>query len=55
QDNLLPEWKVAVQGDQLVVTLPIDWCEENRLLMQNLEKEHRYCQEQGWPLLFQLG
>ncbi|WP_421266601.1 exopolyphosphatase [Aeromonas veronii] len=54
-DNLLPEWKVAVQGDQLVVTLPIDWCEENRLLMQNLEKEHRYCQEQGWPLLFQLG
>ncbi|HHQ4764724.1 TPA: exopolyphosphatase [Aeromonas veronii] len=55
QDDLLPEWKVAVQGDQLVVTLPIDWCEENRLLMQNLEKEHRYCQEQGWPLLFQLG
>ena len=55
QDNLLPEWKVAVQGDQLVVTLPIDWCEDNRLLMQNLEKEHRYCQEQGWPLLFQLG
>lgn len=55
QDNLLPEWKVAAQGDQLVVTLPLDWCEENKLLMQNLEKEHRYCQEQGWPLLFQLG
>lgn len=55
QDNLLPEWKVAAQDDQLVVTLPLDWCEENKLLMQNLEKEHRYCQEQGWPLLFQLG
>lgn len=55
QDNLLPEWNVQAAGDQLVVTLPLDWCDENRLLMQNLEKEHRYCQEQGWPLLFQLG
>ncbi|MDU1142477.1 exopolyphosphatase [Aeromonas rivipollensis] len=55
QDNLLPEWRVQAAGDQLVVTLPTDWCEENRLLIQNLEKEHRYCQEQGWPLLFQLG
>lgn len=55
QDNLLPEWRVQAAGDQLVVTLPLDWCDENRLLMQNLEKEHRYCQEQGWPLLFQLG
>ncbi|MFA7259843.1 MAG: exopolyphosphatase, partial [Aeromonas bestiarum] len=53
QDNLLPEWKVQAAEDQLVVTLPIDWCDENRLLIQNLEKEHRYCQEQGWPLLFQ--
>lgn len=55
QDNLLPEWKVQAAEDQLVVTLPIDWCDENRLLIQNLEKEHRYCQEQGWPLLFQLS
>lgn len=55
QDNLLPEWKVQAAEDKLVVTLPIDWCDENRLLMQNLEKEHRYCQEQGWPLLFQLS
>ncbi|MFM4981634.1 exopolyphosphatase [Aeromonas caviae] len=55
QDNLLPEWNVLAAGDQLVVTLPLDWCDENKLLMQNLEKEHRYCHEQGWPLLFQLG
>lgn len=55
QDNLLPEWRVQAAGDQLVVTLPLDWCDENKLLMQNLEKEHRYCHEQGWPLLFQLG
>ncbi|MFQ2770947.1 exopolyphosphatase [Aeromonas caviae] len=55
QDNLLPEWNVQAAGDQLVVTLPLDWCDENKLLMQNLEKEHRYCHEQGWPLLFQLG
>ncbi len=55
QDNLLPEWNVQAAGDQLVVTLPLDWCDENKLLMQNLEKEHRYCQEQGWPLLFQLS
>ena len=41
QDNLLPEWKVQAAEDQLVVTLPTDWCEENRLLIQNLEKEHR--------------
>ncbi|WP_368162440.1 exopolyphosphatase [Aeromonas sp. s6] len=54
QDNLLPEWNVQAAGDQLVVTLPLDWCDENKLLMQNLEKEHRYCHEQGWPLLFQL-
>ncbi|MCU9925197.1 exopolyphosphatase [Aeromonas caviae] len=55
QDNLLPEWNVQAAGDQLVVTLPLDWCDENKLLMQNLEKEHRYCHEHGWPLLFQLG
>ena len=55
QDNLLPELNVQAAGDQLVVTLPLDWCDENKLLMQNLEKEHRYCYEQGWPLLFQLG
>ena len=55
QDNLLPELNVQAAGDQLVVTLPLDWCDENKLLMQNLEKEHRYCHEQGWPLLFQLG
>ena len=55
QDNLLAEWNVQAAGDQLVVTLPLDWCDENKLLMQNLEKEHRYCHEQGWPLLFQLG
>ena len=55
QDNLLPEWNVQAAGDQLVVTLPLDWCDENKLLMQNLEKEHRYCHEQGWPLLFLLG
>jgi exopolyphosphatase/guanosine-5'-triphosphate,3'-diphosphate pyrophosphatase len=55
QDNLLPDWHVQAASDQLVVTLPLDWCDENKLLMQNLEKEHRYCQEQGWPLLFQLG
>ncbi|MBL0517609.1 exopolyphosphatase [Aeromonas caviae] len=55
QDNLLPEWNVQAAGDQLLVTLPLDWCDENKLLMQNLEKEHRYCHEQGWPLLFQLG
>ena len=55
QDNLLPEWNVQAAGDQLVVTLPLDWCDESKLLMQNLEKEHRYCHEQGWPLLFQLG
>ncbi|MEI4957540.1 exopolyphosphatase [Aeromonas caviae] len=55
QDNLLPDWHVQAAGDQLVVTLPLDWCDENKLLMQNLEKEHRYCHEQGWPLLFQLG
>ncbi|MEI4987304.1 exopolyphosphatase [Aeromonas caviae] len=55
QDNLLPEWNVQAAGDQLVVTLPLNWCDENKLLMQNLEKEHRYCHEQGWPLLFQLG
>ncbi|MBS4721247.1 exopolyphosphatase [Aeromonas caviae] len=55
QDNLLPEWNVQAAGEQLVVTLPLDWCDENKLLMQNLEKEHRYCHEQGWPLLFQLG
>ena len=38
QDNLLPEWNVQAAGDQLVVTLPLDWCDENKLLMQNLEK-----------------
>ena len=54
QDHLLPEWNVQAAGDQLVVNLPASWCEENRLLMQNLEKEQRYCHEQEWPLLFQL-
>ncbi|PJG58981.1 exopolyphosphatase [Aeromonas cavernicola] len=52
QDDLLPPWHVDAEGEQLVVNLPASWCEENRLLMQNLEKEQRYCHEQGWPLLF---
>ncbi|WP_421216274.1 exopolyphosphatase [Aeromonas enteropelogenes] len=54
QDDLLPELHVQAAGDQLVVNLPTSWCEENRLLMQNLEKEQRYCNEQDWPLLFHL-
>ncbi|WP_421197660.1 exopolyphosphatase [Aeromonas enteropelogenes] len=54
QDDLLPELHVQAAGDQLVVNLPASWCEENRLLMQNLEKEQRYCNEQDWPLLFHL-
>lgn len=54
QDNLLPAWDIEAKGDQLVVKLPEIWCQENRLLMQNLEKEQRYCQDQGWPLHFEL-
>lgn len=54
QNHLLPVWNVRAACDQLVVNLSASWCEENRLLMQNLKKEQRYCNGQGLPLLFQL-
>ncbi|MGL5294159.1 MAG: exopolyphosphatase [Aeromonas sp.] len=52
QAHLLPQWQVDAQGDRLQVHLPASWCTQNRLLLQNLVKEQRYCQEQGWPLIF---
>ncbi|MFM4825527.1 exopolyphosphatase [Aeromonas bivalvium] len=54
-DGLLPPWQARARGEGLTLTLPAPWCEENRLLMQNLEKEQAYCAEQGWRLDFQLS
>lgn len=30
--------------------LPTSWCDENRLLMQNLEREQQYLLNHGWEL-----
>ena len=49
-DHLLPELKLTVSDETLTLTLPETWCEQNRLLMQNLEREQGYCQNMGWEL-----
>lgn len=50
QDDLVPPLSASAEGDSISLTLPESWCEANRLLMQNLEKEQRYCREMGWRL-----
>ena len=55
QDNLLPEWNVQAAGDQLVVTPAPGLVRREQVADAEPGKEHRYCHEQGWPLLFQLG
>ncbi|MEW7864181.1 exopolyphosphatase [Aeromonas diversa] len=53
QDDLLPPLEVQVSEEALTLRLPATWCEANRLLMQNLEKEQRYGREAGWPLILE--
>ncbi|MDO2947304.1 exopolyphosphatase [Aeromonas simiae] len=50
QDELLPSLRASAAESRMTLELPEGWCEANRLLMQNLEKEQRYCHEMGWTL-----
>ncbi|MGL4204605.1 MAG: exopolyphosphatase [Aeromonadaceae bacterium] len=49
-DHLLPPLTLKAEGDHCSLSLPAQWCEANRLLMQNLEREQGYLQAQGWQL-----
>lgn len=49
-DHVLPEIQLQAQDDTCTLTLPADWCQENRLLVQNLEREQDYLQAQSWQL-----
>lgn len=49
-DHLLPALTLSAEGARCILTLPASWCEANRLLMQNLEREQEYLQAQGWQL-----
>ena len=54
-DKLLPPLTLTARETGCTLTLPTAWCEENRLLMQNLEREQDYLQALGWQLELQQG
>lgn len=49
-DHLLPELHLSASGEHCQLTLPTDWCQANRLLLQNLEREQNYITALGWQL-----
>lgn len=48
-DHLLPDLHLSASGDQCRLILPTDWCQANRLLLQNLERGQNYI-TLGWQL-----
>ena len=49
-DHLLPPLRLEAEGRLCRLFLPASWCDENRLLMQNLEREQHYLLNHGWEL-----
>ena len=49
-DHLLPPLRLEAEGRLCRLFLPASWCDENRLLMQNLEREQQYLLNHGWEL-----
>lgn len=49
-DHLLPDLHLQAKDDVLTLILPAQWCEQNKLLMQNLEREQAYNATMGWTL-----
>jgi exopolyphosphatase / guanosine-5'-triphosphate,3'-diphosphate pyrophosphatase len=53
-DELLPHIGIRVIGDTMTLVLPHRWCENNRLLMQNLEREQKYMKAMFWELVLEV-
>ena len=53
-DELLPHIGIRVIGDTMTLVLPHRWCENNKLLMQNLEREQKYMKAMLWELALEV-
>lgn len=53
-DELLPHIGIRVIGDTMTLVLPHRWCENNKLLMQNLEREQKYMKAMLWELVLEV-
>ena len=53
-DELLPHIAIRVIGDTMTLVLPHRWCENNKLLMQNLEREQKYMKAMLWELVLEV-
>jgi exopolyphosphatase/guanosine-5'-triphosphate,3'-diphosphate pyrophosphatase len=53
-DELLPKIGIRVIGDTMTLVLPNHWCENNKLLMQNLEREQKYMKAMLWELVLEV-
>ena len=53
-DELLPHIGIRVIGDTMTLMLPNRWCENNKLLMQNLEREQKYMKAMLWELVLEV-
>lgn len=53
-DDLLPHIGIRVIGDTMTLILPNRWCENNKLLMQNLEREQKYMKAMQWELVLEV-
>ena len=53
-DELLPHIGIRVIGDTMTLILPNHWCENNKLLMQNLEREQKYMKAMLWELVLEV-
>ncbi len=49
-DHLLPDLHLHAEQQRCTLTLPLAWCQENKLLLQNLEREQGYLAAAGWEL-----
>lgn len=53
-DGILPHIGIRVIGDTMTLILPKQWTENNKLLMQNLEREQKYMKAMLWELVLEV-
>jgi exopolyphosphatase/guanosine-5'-triphosphate,3'-diphosphate pyrophosphatase len=53
-DDILPHIGIRVSDETMTLILPRRWAENNKLLMQNLEREQKYMKAMLWELVLEL-
>ena len=53
-DNILPTFDISIVDENTLLSLPESWADNNKLLMQNLEREQKYLKVMNWALGIQL-